>query len=1182
MSLSTSSRRRFALLAVAISATACTPAIDGGANTQALGAGDAGPVVAAELSPAEESLATRGVEPDQVLTTDQRIAQAAIDEGLTGLLSRCGRETPLACASESELIALGQAGRTARGASTRWETELAVAGVVPTPEHRVAIAHLADASIGDFAIEYNSIRGTPGRLDQVGFVRRPLASDTNSAIESWRAMLAAHRSSMDALYGANLSDELELVEQMRMGSLELLRFRRVVAGFVVESDTLDALVTNETASVGPGVVWRIQSSWSTTASRLLAGLSRATLLSEAEAKRLVGLAPDAGNAQLHTRCGVDHCTLTWFVDAAVDARFGVDAVTGEITGPYDIRQEGAGSVTLATLRPGAAGVLTTSRFRGARFRQGGPVIGNTDRTTGAYSNPAPDPWTMAPTGGNMGSPWMSGRVDRRDLSMNVVEYQVAWTPTTQPNRNFGSPDAWPPNPATMQHGTEIAYSWLTYWTDLFRTSGSGGPSLSQVVDTASFVITPFPVPGFGGGSTVTLSTGVPGSGQSSWGQMFLTWPSDDGNLTTTNVPPSWWMGLWAHEFGHTIGNCAATAGSSCDDADPGAAPGRPAVWTDYKRQVYGAHIENLASFLSAFLNEWQDTYNGGSAFFESNFRYGGYQDTSDTFGTQTSDSAGGINCSLCGVDPTKCCPPTHLCRTGTNESPISLTAGICARMCTPTFPPTPPLCAPGENDLTCAPFAPSPTGGVCWNDDYNNNWFTTVGTRLVFDSQWNEALPIMLGAQAGSGGNYARDFNLGTDSMYATMANFNFDLLEVTRAVRSATNEPGVTSRDDFTNAGARALPITVTDVNGTTIWWGSGVQDYPQINDTLDSDYVMFRGVAGSSYTVNSTAFSSPSLAPTVAVYRWTPAFTSIASATGPAGGTASATTGALAATDWYVAAFGGIAGLGRYTARIRLTSTTNDDFPAVSAEAYPLVTGVVQSGWLTAFDRDRFQIYVKTPTTTSLSVVTTSTPAPTVEIRTSAGVLVASGTGSATAPSATTGFYLVDVWDPAGVARGYSVTATIGCAAGSNCDDLTTAPATAARYTWGDRFGGRLPSGASTATYTVALNANENAVFSLADNSTTSCQLALDLTPPATLVYFNNKPVFSWNDLPAPFDDNGPAAGNRGGFRRGAGGHVTAPITGTYTLTVRRQNPGVAAACHYRLFVGHSTILSTARPQW
>ena len=264
------------------------------------------------------------------------------------------------------------------------------------------------------------------------------------------------------------------------------------------------------------------------------------------------------------------------------------------------------------------------------------------------------------------------------------------------------------------------------------------------------------------------------------------------------------------------------------------------------------------------------------------------------------------------------------------------------------------------------------------------------------------------------------------------------------------------------------------------------------------------------------------------------------------------------------------------------RALTTTSDDFPAVSAEAYPLVTGVVQSGWLTAFDRDRFQIYVKTPTTTSLSVVTTSTPAPTVEIRTSAGVLVASGTGSATAPSATTGFYLVDVWDPAGVARGYSVTATIGCAAGSNCDDLTTAPATAARYTWGDRFGGRLPSGASTATYTVALNANENAVFSLADNSTTSCQLALDLTPPATLVYFNNKPVFSWNDLPAPFDDNGPAAGNRGGFRRGAGGHVTAPITGTYTLTVRRQNPGVAAACHYRLFVGHSTILSTARPQW
>ena len=132
--------------------------------------------------------------------------------------------------------------------------------------------------------------------------------------------------------------------------------------------------------------------------------------------------------------------------------------------------------------------------------------------------------------------------------------------------------------------------------------------------------------------------------------------------------------------------------------------------------------------------------------FESNFRYGGYFDITDTFGSTMTDSAGGINCNECATNPANCCPSTHTCRTSTDESPRSLAGGLCARNCT-----TPGAsCAPFENDLACGAYAPSPTGNICWHSDYTNNWFTTVGTRLVFDSQWDEALLVLLAAQAGS------------------------------------------------------------------------------------------------------------------------------------------------------------------------------------------------------------------------------------------------------------------------------------------------------------------------------------------------------------------------------------------------------------------------------------------------
>lgn len=330
-------------------------------------------------------------------------------------------------------------------------------------------------------------------------------------------------------------------------------------------------------------------------------------------------------------------------------------------------------------------------------------------------------------------------------------------------------------------------------------------------------------------------------------------------------------------------------------------------------------------------------------------------------------------------------------------------------------------------------------------------------------------------------------------------------------------------------------------------------------------------------------TTLRAPSLAPTIIVYRYNGAFVSVASATGPAGGTAVATTYGLPATDWYVVGFGGASGSGRYLGNIKLTTAVSDDFLSSNAESYPLVTGVVQSGYLGVGDMDRFQIYIRSATT--LSVSTTGTPLPTVDVRNSAGTLLATGTGAATVGLSSAGFYYVDIRDASGIARSCSLTATIGCAASGNCDDLTTMAATAVRNTWGDRFGGRLPIGASTATYAVTLNANENAVFSLADNSNTTCRIAMDLIPPVALNYFAGERIFRWKDSTfdtEAFADNGPAAAGLGGLRRGAGGHITAPVAGTYTVQVRRQDPMNTATCYYRLFIGRSTILGPFLPSW
>ncbi|MBK8172337.1 MAG: hypothetical protein IPK60_18610 [Sandaracinaceae bacterium] len=400
-------------------------------------------------------------------------------------------------------------------------------------------------------------------------------------------------------------------------------------------------------------------------------------------------------------------------------------------------------------------------------------------------------------------------------------------------------------------------------------------------------------------------------------------------------------------------------------------------------------------------------------------------------------------------------------------------------------------------------------------------------------------------------------------------------------------------SRDDFGNNVDEALPVTVLSSTGTYLQWGSSNFDYPSLESTSDRDYFLFRGNAGSSYTISANPVGSSAADLLIQVFDLqTLGF--FVTGSNPAGPTASLTTGVLPTTGWYAVRIGNrVLSTGEYTARIKLASSADDDFLNIKDEAYPVPNGISQAGYLTGYDVDRFQIYERLIGATNFTVTATGTPLPIVEAFTPAGTSLGSGVGSVVIPSAaitTTGTYYFTVRNPGGTSYPYSVTATFGCATTWNalvCDDLRYAPAIGSRYAWGDRFAGRLPGVDSRAVYSISLAANESATFAVADNTST-CTYALDLLPPAALSYFGidplittppntPNPVYQWTDsLDTGF---GPGASNQAGSNRGAGGHIFAPVAGTYSVRVRSIT---GTNCSYRVFLSKAGHLTYSLPEW
>jgi len=1113
----------------------------------------------------------RGDPPEPERTVEQVQAGERFEELLTELEDRSG--DPLRAWSAASPEELAEAASASRAFHDRDSTHRAASDLSSitglSSARRDAVLSLARGSVQELSVRWHDEMGSPARLGGVGFVERD--SDPRAV---WRAFVARSSADLQALFGPDgrCTKRITDVRTDDLARFHHLWIERRCDGLPVPGQWMAATITGDANRAGPGLLTQIEARWLPGLELWMPVRGPSDFITDVQALTSAS-APAGAFVESFVECGAGSCTPVRHVHVSESEVVAIDALGGTVVRRWDPRHH-AGPIYIGSFPPGATS-LTPVRYRGANVIDFyGTYLGYTSLANGTYSLASgSSPYIIGHAGGMPSTTWPVGRVDRRTTaSWNTLQASnVFWTQSSQPTRDFGNPDSWPPSSSQLWHVSEITYGWLSYFQHLMQSYVG-----VQIADTVSFQANAGG-PGLGnlGCQTATLNAGAPGSGQGTWGRIACGWGTGDNVGTPMND-----MGLTAHEYGHNIGNCAATAGSSCTNLNPGTQSFRPPTWQAWKRQVWGAYVENYPNMVSTLLTEFTDANEGGYGIafqvYRPAWRYGGYLDTTDNFGTATEDSASGINCN----DPSTPCPTGYTCVSVTDESPLKGPSppapppggGICAKACTTTA------------NCVAAHYCINPVwapGSVCWHDDYTNAWFTTMGPRLAADAGWRHALRNVTDAGAGASANGTRDFNLGSDTWHDAMisnAIGTFTRFEVTRSVRSVTDEPGVTAKEDFADRLESALPITVIDTNGTPFWWGNGPYAYPNFEDLWDVDAVMFRGTAGQSYTVTANPIGGSAADLSIYVYRWSAGLPLVASGHAPAGPTATVSTGTLSSTDWYAVAFVNRSLYsGAYYGYVKL-STGSDDFAGTASEAYPMPSGITEYGTTGSYDSDTFQMYVPT-TSTTLTVTATSSPPMYIYLRRPNGTLAASGYNSVAVTPSVAGQWTWEVKDWYGSTRTYSTVGTLSCATWSagSCDDLTGAPAIATRYGWGDRFAGRLPTGSSTADYSIYLNEEQHAVFSLAHNSTNNCRLQLDLIGPSSLSYFNGNRIWRWLDLP---DSGGAASGDPTGDRLGAGGHVQAPAAGTYRLVVSSSNGG--AECHYRIFMGEGPHYGTARPSW
>ncbi|MBK8694623.1 MAG: hypothetical protein IPN17_20670 [Deltaproteobacteria bacterium] len=838
---------------------------------------------------------------------------------------------------------------------------------------RSALGHFASVAGGALEVSWDEDQRSPAALKNLLFVRRDLEPRA-----VWAAFLEEHYEALAQLWALGLRSDLNLTglspldDETVVLSGELRR-----DGIPVDGEFVEAFVTTAASRLGPGVLKQVRVSAGSRGTELPAVPSDRWISAD-RAKQLAderrrdqahaddGAAADgaARSATLRWSCG-EECVPYWRVTYRSGWTVSVGAIDGQV---LQARQEVArqGPLRIAGLPPGVDRRTPAAiRFRNANVvNSSGTSLGQTG-PDGTHSFTQSTPVQIGFEGAvGPFNPARYGRIQHTQLvgTPSGPVYvdrplRTSWTPSMQPAMNFSSPDAWGQNsgtPVTYPHSTEIMYGWLSYWQYLMSNR-----LLQEVPEVLTFAFNVFSGSDLACGQSNSGNLGSPSpdpNGSATEGTILcgVGYLDDVGHdaIHEYNTDGNAMFGA-AHEYGHLVHNCAMQPGLGCDRVGPAAltVAARPPV-SSWRPAVFDSASECTAQFVASLLSRYKYFSRLESENYASTWMYESYNSSSDDFGTMSQDSSSTADCSTVG------CAPGFVCVQTDHGHDVSGLSGLCERACT-----QPTDC---QRALYCLPtmLTNGSTASACVMDSYYNHFWDTVGTRLVFTSGWQNALMSSLYAASGQRLNATRDLVLGTDSYYSRFLNQASSRFETTRAVQSVYSGTGFVPGDDFPDPLDHAAAVPVRSTTWTPIWWGNGAAAYPRFEDYSDADVVMFRGVAGSAYRLE-TWFHGTAGSPIVEIISLDNLSTYWSSYSG------SVTTTPLPTTGWYVAFVWGATGTTDWEGQIRV-EPGHDDLSSAIAEALPMAHGVSAAAQAhTVGDADAFQILVPVdPTTLTLQV--------------------------------------------------------------------------------------------------------------------------------------------------------------------------------------------------------------------
>lgn len=1011
--------------------------------------------------------------------------------------------------------------------------------------------------MGVMSVRWHTVFKSPAALDHIGYVKRGVPPS-----QVWESFLADHGDGLRALYGSSALSDFSLTEVRHASrDMVILSGTRRRGDLPVDGQFMEAYITTEESQLGAGVLVAIRANWYSTAGAM-PSTPRQSWVSEAQARAIAGAAaqsePDAPmSTTLHLSCG-DECHPIWRLRWHSGRDVALHAIGGEVF--YNrVNIDHLGPLTQGGLPPGASS-MQAIRFRGTNVVSGGGTSqGNTSPTDGTHSFSTNTTWTVSLEGPvGSGNPDSFGRTYREELVSGVwtpVPLRRNWNSFTDPSADFSSPDAWAPNSDMTwirPHTTELAYGWFSYWQALLGAKG-------EVVHRLSFIINTWGSTGIVAAQANSGNMSADANGHTTWGAIFMASGSTD-DVASGHTTDGDAIVTSAHEFGHTVNNCATESGAGCSNGNPSSLgptdPQRTAGWSTWRFSVHGSESESAANFFGNALTQFRYANSRDGVPYSGTWQFTSYNDGSDNYGSESQDtgsSAPHTNCLPSGT-----CPTGYVCVL-TDAHLTGNPAGLCQRPCTlDTDCQTGLWCNNQLLDHNSSPIT------ACWYNAYRNKFWDTVGTRLAFATDWETAFTKTLSAAGGQAMNATRDLITGSDNYYDRMlvagASSRY---EVTRAVASITSTT-LTEGDDFTDFLWRGAPIDVRSTSESQIWWGNGVSQFPRIEDSADVEAYTFRGQQGSDYRIRAWLRGSPSGYPSIAVYRIdgsTPVYVTSSSA-------GDVNTGSLSQTAWYAVAIGHTS-TRDWQGTIQLASGS-DDFSGSLSEAYPMAHGVSVTGnGVGSPDADAFDIHVPS-SSTSLTINVNATAS--VDVYDPSGSFYgnyATSSGSPTITISNVGAsghwrWIVNV----GSGVGYTTSASLGCGS-SGCDVSRSALST--RNAWGDWFAGRLPTSTDEQSYDISLSAGQSLSAAVTD-ADSGCGAEIVVYAPSGLAALGGLPIARWT--------TGSASGPDGSGARTPGGHVQAIEAGTYQVRVRPQ-PSSSCA-HYRLYLAIPGNQGPAFPTW